>query len=508
MFNRWGLGTAQPMTSNSPKKRDLGRAIKQGAAWIFISRVLVFTMNFGGSVVLARLLEPRDFGVFGIALLLTGLGTRFGNIGFGLALVQREEISEKHISSLFAVDLLIFLSITGILVWISPFVGSYFENALAGDVLKVLAFIFLATPFSSIARAIMQREMNFKGPAFASTIQHLMTILAAIALAFSGFGVWSLVYGELFGAYLNAMILVLQSGWKPIPKYHHEAMQDLFSFGVGVFFKKLLVYGSEKIDFFVIGKRLGAMPLGFYEKGFNLMNLTVKELGNKMEPVLFRAFSVIQNDRERILKAYHKVLLTFSLVGCPVFLGLAAISPAFIYLVYGEKWMPMVLPFQVMCFSGFFRLHLKVTSTAFNAMGKIKVEVWIRSVAVALLFGGCWYGSRFGLIGVTVAETSTAVLLTVFATLYFSRLTGFSPIILIRPQVPALVSAALMYGIVVLFQNGFQKAPGVHSFPMLFSAIAVGIVSYAASLFLMGSAPVKDLLKEFAADLRPMVRRT
>jgi len=494
------------MTSIKKEKHGLGLSVKKGAVWISISRGLVFLINFGGSVVLARLLEPRDFGVFGIAVLLTGLGTRFGNVGFALALVQRKEIDEKHVSSLFTVNLVIFPFITAILILASPFIGSYFDNPLAGRVLKLMALIFLATPFSSVAQALMQREMNFRGPAFASTVQHLVTIVVAIIFALGGFGVWSLVYGELFGAGLNAVMLVLQSRWKPVLKYRHEAMQDLFSFGAGVFLKRLLVYGSDKIDFFVIGKRLGAVPLGFYEKGFNLMNLTVKELGNKMEPVLFRAFSVIQNDRARILKAYHKVLLTFSLVSFPVFFGLAAVAPSFIFLVYGEKWMPMVVPFQIMCFSGIFRLHLKVTSTAFNAMGKIKVEVWIRCAAIVLLFGGCWYGSRFGLIGVTVAETSTATLLTLLATLYFSQLTDFSLFTLIGPQLSVFFSAATMYGVVWFFQQWLYGKGGDYSFPLLFSTVVVGVISYAIPLFVLRPAPVMTLLKEFTADIRPATR--
>jgi len=492
---------------HKPSSDQLARSVKKGAVWTFLGRFLVFLINMGGSIVIARLLEPEDFGVFGIALLFTGLATRFGNVGFGLALVQREEIEDAHVSSLFVVNLCLFSTIAVLLMWLSPEIGVYFDSPKTGEVLFVLAFLFFLKPFSSVARALLQRKMAFKSTAIAGSLQHFLGVLSAIVLAWHGFGVWSLVYAELVGASVSLVVLMMYAKWRPSFSYHHRAMKDLYAFGIAIFFKRILTYGADKVDFLIIGKRLGTAPLGFYEKAYNLMNMTIKELGDKMEPVLFRAFSKIQNDRGRILAAYNKVLLTFSLISYPIFFGLASVAPPFIFLLYGEKWMPSVIPLQIMCLSGLLRLHLKVTSIVMNAMGKVKVEAWIRMVAFVLLIVGCWIGSQWGIIGVASAATIVSGILSIATTLYFGRLTQLSYLALMRPQTAPFIASIFMYGMVLLFQNWFSDVSGAYSFPSLFLSVAVGVITYISAFFVLRPAPVLALMKEFLVDLKPLFEK-
>ncbi|NOY84209.1 MAG: lipopolysaccharide biosynthesis protein [Nitrospirae bacterium] len=493
--------------TNHPPSDQLARSVKKGAVWTFLGRALVFLINIGGSIVMARLLEPEDFGVFGIALLFVGLATRFGNVGFGLALVQREHIEDEHVSSLFVVNLCLFSTIAVLLIWGSPWIGRSFDSPIAGEVLSVLAFLFFLKPFSSVARALLQRKMAFKSTAIAGSLQHFLGVLSAISLAWYGFGVWSLVYAELVGASVSLAVLMIYAKWRPHFSYHHKAMKDLYAFGIAIFFKRILTYGADKADFFIIANRLGATPLGFYEKSYSLMNMTIKELGDKMEPVLFRAFSKIQNDRGRILAAYNKVLLTFSLISYPIFFGLASVAPPFIFLLYGEKWMPSVIPLQIMCLSGLLRLHLKVTSIVMNAMGKVKVEAWIRTVAFALLIVACWIGSQWGIIGVATAATIVSGILSVATTLYFGRLTQLTYLALMRPQTSPFIASIFMYGMVLLFQKWFSGAGEAHSFPVLFLSIAVGIITYISAFFVLRPAPVLALMKEFLVDLKPLFKK-
>ena len=404
----------------------------KGVAWTLSGRGLILLAHFGGTIILARLLEPEDFGVYGIALIFSGLATRFGNLGFGLALIQKKDIHEGHVSSLFTVNLGLFWCIAGVLFVSSTSIGNLFDIPLVGNVLKILSFTFLITPFSSVARAVMQRKMNFKGTAVADFSDHVTAVLVAIPLAYLGFGVWSLVGALVSGSLVSTIMLLYFSGWRPIPKYDHSAMKDLYSFGMGMFLKNLITYSSDKIDYFIIGLKLGPAAVGFYEKAYNLMNMTLKELVDKLEPVLFRAFSVIQNDRDRVLAAYKKAQLTFSLLSYPIFFGLASVASPCIFLLYGEKWMPSVIPLQIMCFSGLLRLNLKVIGIVMNAMGKVKVEIWIRAVAFILLLVGCWIGSKWGIVGVAAAAAIVSGILSLATTLYFGRLTRLSFFALIR----------------------------------------------------------------------------
>ena len=247
--------------ASRPKTFDLGQAAKKGVAWIVTGRAVILLIAIGTGVVLSRLLDPQDFGVYGIAQIFAGIITRLGNLGFGQALIQRKEINDDHVSSFFMFNLFIFSLLASLLILVSPFVGAWFESPLAGRVLAVAALTYFADPFSSVARVLMQRRMNFKGPAIADAVEHFVSAAASIAFACRGHGVWSLVYGQLFGTVLHTILLMVQARWRPRFKYNHAAIKELYSFGLNMTFKRLLIYGTDKVDYFFTGKQLGPVSL-------------------------------------------------------------------------------------------------------------------------------------------------------------------------------------------------------------------------------------------------------
>jgi len=479
----------------------LSRTVKESAGWIFLARVLIFIMHMGGTIVLARLLEPEDFGVFGIGLLFVGFATRFGNTGFSQALVQKAEIEDAHVSSLFVVNICLYSTVAVLLMWASPAIGRYFDSPLSGDVLFVLAGLFFLCPFSSVARALLHRRMQFKATALAQTLQNFGGVLSAIGFAWNGFGVWSLVYSECLRSSLGLMVLMFHARWWPRLSYKHSAMKDLFSFGFAMFFKRFFIYCSDKADVFIIGKQLGVVSLGLYERAYGLMIMAVNELGKAMAPILFRAFSIIQNDQGRLLAAYKKVLLIYSLLCYPIFFGIASVAPPLIYLLFGEKWMASVIPLQILCCSGPFRLQLRVISTVMNAMGKIKIETGIRALALILLVIGCVVGSKWGINGVAAAVTIVSGMLSLAVTIYFSQLTQLSFFALLQPQATPIVASVLMYAMVLLGQS-WLFGGDVYSFLALISSIILGVLTYLGALYILRPPPVMSLAKEISEDFK------
>jgi PST family polysaccharide transporter len=484
----------------------LGKAVKKGAAWTLTGRGVITLLTLGASVILARLLEPADFGMFGIAMIFNGLATRFGNVGFGLALVQRKDVREEHIASLFVSNLVMFFTLAALLNLAVPLIGASFGSALTGRVVGATALVFVTTPFSSVARVLMQRSMDFKSPTIANIVDHLVAAVTAVVLALGHFGVWSLVGGQLLGTLSGTVVLVRKSGWRPRLAYSHAAMREMYTFGAGLFVKNLLIYGADKIDYLIIGKSLGPTALGFYEKAFNLMDIAVKELSNKMSMVLFSAFSKIQDDQRKIQAAYSKVIMTLSLLCFPVFFGLFLVAPTFVTVVFGEKWLPSALSLQVLCIAGILRMHLQVTSTIVNALGRISAEIWRRATAFALLALGCWLGSFWGITGVAIAVAITTAILAVTMVSYLNKLTGLTWHDALRPQGPAFVASAVMAAIVFVCQRWAAGVFGLHSPAVLFASMLVGASVYIIALWILRPSPVVALVQEFMTDLKPVVR--
>jgi O-antigen/teichoic acid export membrane protein len=494
------------MSHDQKPAAGLGKAVKKGVAWTLTGRGVVMLLTLSASVVLARLLEPADFGMFGIAMAFNGLATRFGNVGFGLALVQRKEIHDDHLSSLFVCNLVIFFALAGLLNLTAPLIGASFGSPLTGRVIGATALVFLTTPFSSVARVFLQRRLDFKSPAIANIADHLVAAVTAVILALVGGGVWSLVGGQLLGTLAGTIVIVSKAGWRPRLRYRHSAIRELCTFGAGMFVKNLIIYGGDKIDYLIVGKRLGPGVLGFYEKAFHLMEITVKELSSRMSMVLFSAFSRIQDDQRKIQAAYSKVIMTLSLLCYPVFFGLSLVAPAFITVVFGEKWLPSVLPLQILCAAGIFRLHLEVTSTVINALGKVSAEIWRRVTALMLFALGCWLGSLWGITGVAVAVAMTTAILAVTMVAYLNQLTGLTWYDAIRPQGPAFIASVVMAGAVFIYQRSMEGVWGHNSPAMLFSSTIVGAIVYTIALWIFRPSAVVTLMREFLTDLKPVAR--
>jgi O-antigen/teichoic acid export membrane protein len=287
-------------------------------------------------------------------------------------------------------------------------------------------------------------------------------------------------------------MLVHKAAWRPRLRYRHSAMQDLYTFGAGMFVKNLLIYGTDKIDLMIIGKRLGPTALGFYEKAFHLMDIAVRELSNKMSMILFSAFSKIQDDQQKIRDAYNKVIMTLSLLCFPVFFGLILVAPAFIAVVFGEKWLPGAVPLQILCVAGILRMHLQVTSTIVNALGKVSAEIWRRAMALLLLGLGCWFGSFWGLAGAALSVAATTAILAVTMVSYLNRLTGLTWYDALRPQRPAFMASMLMAGAVFAYQHWSAGVFGHHSPALLFSSTIVGASVYVMALWLLRPPQVVD----------------
>jgi O-antigen/teichoic acid export membrane protein len=283
-------------------------------------------------------------------------------------------------------------------------------------------------------------------------------------------------------------------------------MRDLYTFGAGMFVKNLLIYATDKIDYLIIGKRLGPTALGFYEKAFNLMDIAVKELSNKMSMILFSAFSKIQDDQQKIREAYSKVIMTLSLLCFPVFFGLCLITPTFLAVVFGEKWLPGALPLQILCVAGILRMHLQVTSTIVNALGKVSAELWRRATALLLLGLGCWLGSFWGITGVAIAVALSTAILALTMVSYLNRLTGLTWYDALRPQGPACIASVVMAGAVFAYQHWSEGVFGQHSPALLFSSTLVGASVYVMALWILRPSPVVALVKEFCTDLKPAAR--
>jgi PST family polysaccharide transporter len=488
-------------------RQSFKKDVKTGIVWSFIERGGVQFLNFIASVILARILSPSDFGVLGVAVLFTGMSGRVASLSFGMAILQRDEVRPDHHATLFVSQLVINSAVFMGLLLASPWVGEYFGNPLVGDVLALSSVNFLIRIIGGCPSVMLRRGMGFRALSISNVLDAFVDMCVAVSLGLLGFGVWSLVYGALAGAFTSNVYLVWASKWRPSLRASRRAFQEMFSFGAGVSIADMLTFISERTANFVIGKFLGTAALGYYDKGHGLISRPLKDLSNRVNRVLFPVFARIRHEPGRFRSAFRRTILGVSLLGYPVFGSLLVMAPQVIGVLFGSQWTPAVVPFQILCATGVIKLVQELLIAATFVNGSSRHEVVRRAAVASLMLVSCLIGVRWGLAGVATALVTVNLLGLAAAMWQTARLGLVRPLAdVIGPQrIP--FSAALA---MVLAERGVQvwtQSLDLHAFVVLIASLGAGAAAYLGALALMKDDSVTALLSDLLGDAAPFAAR-
>jgi len=489
-------------------KKDIGKKTKIGIVYNSLARLASTFGQFISTIVLARLLAPEDFGLVATGMLVIGFATKFGEFGFHMGLIQRkEEITAKHIDTLFVMDFAFKLVLWLIIYIFTPNLATYFNDPRLLTALPVIAFYMLAECFSTTPLTVLKRNMDFKSTSMISTAERYTGITLSIVFAALGFGYWSLIYSKIIGVLLSGLLASIKTRWYPKPRYDHQASKELFRFGIMISLRNLFRYGADNVDYFFVTKVLGSRELGFYEKAFRLMRLPQRRISRAVNRVVFSAFARIQDEPERIRRAFRKLILAISLVSYPVLLMMAFVAPLFIPLVLGEKWRPSVLPLQIMCIAGLLRSMDPFLNSLLTATGFVKSTVTRRAFEFGLLTLAAFLGVKHGIVGVSIAVVLAAIVVLFLMLSIITRVTRVQWKDYFGPQVPAIIATAGMFAAMYFSSKLLALHIRPDGFFMLGAQMGIGAVSYIAMHVLLRFPSVVELVQELAGDTQGVVAR-
>ena len=466
---------------DSDLKNNLRRKTKQGIIWTIFFNNVQFLFRFAGSIILARLLFPEDFGLMAIVSVVIQLAHRLTNFGFTMVLVQRKEVKREHFDTVFFTNLFLILFIMIIIFFSSPWITEYFDNKNLEPLVKVIAFNLLLLSISSVPRAVLRREMKFRELELSNTISEFVTVLSPICFAFAGYGVWSLVIGTLLGSVAAVVALTFYSRFIPKIKFHFWALKDVFSFGLWVYIGSYVKFAINKIDFVIVGKILNVTQLGFYERAFNLMSLPRKKIGRRINSVLFSAYSKIQDEDERLVKAMLQIVSYISLIVCPLMVWIFFVSPSLINVLYGAKWLAVVYPFKVMCVAAISNAMTQIFEPILLAKGLV-VNRTRRDFNYLIILGiSVYIGTRWGINGVAWG-TSIASIFQLGLTLHLLvQKLPFTVRDFIKVQKSSIIYSSIQILGLYLFQYFSRSYIPIESWKMLICG------SFLSGIILIGS---------------------
>ncbi len=390
---------------NQDGSDSIGGRARKAAGWQFLSKGINTGLRIVTSIVLARLLMPDDFGIVALATMVTGLAAVFRNLGLGQALVQRPEIEDRHINSAFWGTLTMGAVLCGIMVLISPWVGNYFNEPRMIPVLQVAALSFIISPFSVVPRSLLQRNLDFRTMFFAESAGSAAYGAAGITMALVGYGYWSLVGAQLGLAVISGIVFCILTRYLPpiIPRF--GGIGDLFGFGAGVTGVGFMNYVATRVDYFVIGRKLNTDTLGLYTKAYQIITFPLSLVSLTLYPILFSAFSQMQDDLPRAQRAFKRALTTVATITWPLLAGLLVTAPELIPTVLGEQWTEAVVLLQILIGAGVVKTIANPCGAISKAMGTRYVygELWRQGVYALLLGAGTWLATDWGIEGVSWA---------------------------------------------------------------------------------------------------------
>ncbi|MDP4289961.1 MAG: lipopolysaccharide biosynthesis protein [Bacteroidota bacterium] len=368
---------------------SLRQKAAKGIYWSFIDQFSSQGISFLLGVILARILSPSDYGLIAMLEIFTAVANSFINSGFGTALVQKIDRSETDFSTVFFFNMGASLFFYFLLFFSSPLIASFYKSPQLELITKIVALNFVINALTIVPRTILTINVDFKTQTKISIISVIVSGIVGITMAYTGFGVWALVTQGLVAASTQAVLFIYFIRWKPTLIFSNISFKTLFGFGSKLLASGLLDTVYTNIYSLVIGKKFLAADLGFYARAKQLQSLPAQNITNILQRVTFPIFCSIQNEENRMIDAYRRLIRMAAFIVFPLMFLLVLVAKPLILILLTEKWLPAVGLFQILCFAGMWYPIHAINLNILEAMGRsdlfLKLEIWKKAIGVSVL---------------------------------------------------------------------------------------------------------------------------
>lgn len=412
-------------------------------------------------IVFARYLTKSDNGLVGAAVIVIAFGQLFTEAGFGPAVIQREDLTDEHIRTGFALSMITGLVMTVLVFLGAPLVADFFHEDQLTDIVRGLAFVFALQAPGVIAMAMLQRDLDFKSIAIAETVSYFLGFaLVGVVLAISGLGVWSIVIAQLAQAALLTGILVARRSHPRSLRPRAKESKDLVVYAGGMTLARAFNFMALNGDNSVVGNQMTSADLGAYKNAYLLAAFPAQMLGQVMDRVIFPVISRFQADRERVASAYLRGVSLIAILTIPASVVAVLVAPELIHLLLGNgpKWDDVVVPFQIMAAGLLFRTSYKISDSLARAMGTVYRRAWRQGAYAFAVVIGASIGTQYGLAWVALGVT-VAILINYLLMAQLSLHTaGISWARFVLRQMRGLVLAVLVAAVSIPVVLGLRSA--------------------------------------------------
>lgn len=386
--------------------------------WTYLSVIITSIIQVVYTAVMARLLDPFVFGLVAMANVVISFGSYLSRMGIGPALIRKPDLCDEDIKAGFTLSLIFGFTIYLIICISAPLVDIFFHNADVIPILRVLGISLFVTGLSTTATSLMRRKFLFRQLSIVEIASFSIgTLLIGIPLAYLGFGVWSLVASTLVQGLLTAIGSYYFVRHPVKLSFDRNSYRLILGYGGKLSFISILEYLYSNIDTFLIGRTLGSTNLGIYNRSGYLVNLPSQQISTGLNKVLFSTVSEIQDDKQKLKRAYLKAIFVLGIVLFPFTFGISGGAREIVLIVLGLKWTTGIPVLRILSFGVAFNLVSSLNGIVLDAVGALNRKILIVIVRILTMLLLCLSLIQYQLIGFSIAMTITGLIYWVLSTI-------------------------------------------------------------------------------------------
>lgn len=420
---------------------ELKRRSVQGSFATFGAQAIASAAKFASTIILARLLSPADFGLVAMVTPIVGFLATVNDLGFGQAVIQRREITERQISSLFWINLVISVALAALLAAAAPLAGWIYREPRTTWLLIAMAGLLITSTAAMIPRTLLRRKMRFIPLAIVDLGSVVGGVAVTVAAAFAGFSYWSLVIGQLATAIFALILAYAFTLWHPARPAKDTSLKEIVRFGANLTGVNLATYFSMTADNIIVGVFAGKVPLGLYDRSYTLtiqpLNQLLLPIGQVSIPLLSR----LQESPDLYRRSYLTMLRLAMLLTMPAMLFCMFLAKPVIAVLLGAQWSAAAPIFAWICFGGLTVPVFSSTGWVFTTQNRTHNQMVMSMITALISIASFAIGVAWGAVGVAAVSAISFTFIQV--PLMMRAMTRIGPVRLkdmVQAMIPFVVS--------------------------------------------------------------------
>lgn len=483
--------------SDSP---SLTKRAMKAVGWGYLGAAGKLVIQLGAQVALARLLGPKDYGLFAIGSMVVGLSIFFADTGIGSVLVQKKEIDDDLIRFISGCQWIAGAAVMAVLWFLAPPLAEFFNTPSAVDVIRAMSFVCLIGAISSVPSNLLRRRLEFKSLQFAQLRGFFIGyVVVGIPCAWYGAGVWSLVFASVSQATVTCVFVFLAARPPLGLSLRASEGRAALKFGAGALVSNMTTWGGTNVDKVIVGRYFPTYELGLYNAINNLLSTAVTQVLSTLQAVLFSAYSRANSDRDQLGRSYLLLVEAGALLFLPVFGCVAVIPDVVLVGLYGPQWLggSSVLPPIALAMAAYGLAGL-VTPLLWAA-GKVQQEGRIQLLGAVFIAISSVVAARYGELILVAWAVCACVALRAFWSMSFTaRMLSLPLPKCFSSLLPGLACAVLLASVLLIFCDVLRRNWTISPHWILLTAILFGsfvyILSAIITIRLVGSKTLNKII--------------